>query len=164
MGLIIFSAKVQKFRNFKFVLGLIHSNILCDLEIFAHDTQLFRNEYYLTKFWLNYWHLPGRRKFHMRYKYGLKWILEKKIVSFTVYYVIRSLSLIGRKEIIKYFHVTILVLMKNNVYPRKKAHRAKKEVAPPQSWTLLVRVWIKVPSWWNNKLQNYLYLLKFAPC
>ena len=43
---------------------------------------------------------------------------------FDIFYVIRSLSMIGSMDIIKYFHGTILVLMKNIVDPWKKAHRA----------------------------------------
>ena len=46
------------------------------------------------------------------------------IESLTFSYVIRSLSMIGREDIIKYFYGMILVRMKKNADPRRKAPRA----------------------------------------
>ena len=50
--------------------------------------------------------------------------------------------MVGRKDIIRHFCLlgTIVVLMETNVDPRKKAPRAQKGVAPPQTRTLMVCV------------------------
>ena len=50
------------------------------------------------------------------------------------------MNFIPGNDIIKYFNGAILVLMKKNVDPRKIALRARKEVVPPQTRTLMVRV------------------------
>ena len=83
------SPTVQVFWNFNYLLGFLHSNMLCDLEILAWGTQVFRNEWYRNKIWLNYWHLLGLRKFLLRNTDSLKWIFpwifSMKLVNF--YYV-----------------------------------------------------------------------------